>query len=150
MLRWKIRMRILAIDPGEKRIGLALSDPERIIASSFGVVIHKAFEEDILSIKKIIIQNEVSLVVIGQAFDEDGNATPSSRRAVKLGEGLKARFQIEIVYYDEGGTTQEAKEAAFLMGLNRKNRRGHLDNLAATILLQRYLDMIMVQRENLL
>jgi putative Holliday junction resolvase len=141
-------MRILAIDPGEKRIGLALSDPERIIASSYGVVIHKAFEDDIMSINNIIIQNEVSLVVIGQPFDEDGNATPSSRRAVKFGEGLKSRFQIQVVYYDEGGTTQEAKEAALLMGLNRKNRRGHLDNLAATILLQRYLDMISIQRDN--
>jgi len=141
-------MRILAIDPGEKRIGLALSDPERIIASSYGVVTHKAFDDDIMSINNIIIQNEVSLVVIGQAYDEDGNATPSSRRAVKFGEGLKSRFQIQVVYYDETGTTQEAKEAALLMGINRKNRKGHLDNLAATILLQRYLDMISVQREN--
>jgi putative holliday junction resolvase len=139
-------MRILAIDPGEKRIGLALSDPERIIASSYGIVIHKAFEDDLLSLKNIISQNEVSLVVIGQAFDEDGNATLSSRRAVKFGEGLKSRLQIPIVYYDEAGTTQEAKEAAHLMGLNRKNRRGHLDNLAATILLQRYLDMISDQK----
>jgi putative Holliday junction resolvase len=141
-------MRILAIDTGEKRIGLALSDPERIIASSYGVVIHKAFEDDIKCINNIIIQNEVDLVVIGQALDEDGNATPSSRRAVKFGEGLKSRFQIQVVYYDEGGTTQEAKEATLLMGLNRKNRRGHLDNLAATILLQRYLDMISIQRDN--
>jgi putative Holliday junction resolvase len=141
-------MRILAIDPGEKRIGLALSDPERIFASSYGVVIHKAFEDDITSINEIIIQNEVSLVVIGQAFDEDGNATSSSRRAVKFGEGLKSRFQIKVVYYDEAGTTQEAKEAALLMGLTKKNRRGHLDNLAATILLQRYLDLISAQRDN--
>ncbi len=140
-------MRILAIDPGEKRIGLALSDPARIIASSYGVVIHKSFEDDLLSINNIISQNEVSLVVIGQAYDEDGHATTSSRRGVKFGEGLKSKFQIPIVYYDEAGTTQEAKEAALLMGLNRKNRRGHLDNLAATILLQRYLDMISDQRE---
>lgn len=142
-------MRILAIDPGEKRIGLALSDPERIIASSYGVIIHKAFEDDILSIIDIINQNEVNLVVIGQAFDEDGNATSSSRRAAKFGERLKARFQVTVVYYDEAGTTQEAKETVLLMGLNKKNRRGHLDHLAATILLQRYLNMVFVQRDNL-
>jgi putative Holliday junction resolvase len=135
-------MRILAIDPGENRIGLALSDPERIIASSFGVIIHKAIDNDILSVIDIINQNEVNLVIIGQAFDEDGNATSSSRRAAKFGERLKVRSQVPVVYCDESGTTQEAKEAARLMGLNRKNRRGHLDNLAATILLQRYLDMI--------
>ena len=140
-------MRILAIDPGEKRIGLALSDPGRIIASSYGVIIHKSFEDDILSINNIILQNEVSLVVIGQAYNEDGDATSSSRRALKFGEGLKSRFQIKVVYYDESGTTQEAKEAALLMGLNKKNRRGHLDNLAATILLQRYLDMISAQSD---
>ncbi len=143
-------MRILAVDPGEKRIGLALSDPERIIASSYGVIFHKSFEDDILSINNVILQNEVSLVVIGQAYNEDGDATSSSRRALKFGEGLKSRFQIKVVYYDETGTTQEAKEAALLMGLNKKNRRGHLDNLAATILLQRYLDSISVQRDNFL
>lgn len=141
-------MRILAIDPGEKRLGLALSDPKRIIASSYGVVIHKAFEDDLLSLYNVIIHNDVSLVVIGQALAEDGSASSSSRRANKLGEGLKSRFNLQVVYYDESGTTQEAKKAALLMGINRKNRRGHLDNLAATILLQRYLDMITTQRAN--
>ena len=143
-------MRILAIDPGERRIGLALSDPDQIIASPYKVIIHKAFEDDLLSIHSIILQNEVSLVVIGQALDDDGNSTPSSRRAVKFGEGLISRFQVRVVYHDEAGTTREAKQAAILMGLRRKNRRGHLDNLAATILLQRYLDMITSQRDNTL
>ncbi len=82
-------MRILAIDPGEKRIGLALSDQTRTIAASHTVLVHRSFDEDVQAIRNFSERNEVDTVVVGLALNDDGGATISSRRAEKLGNELK-------------------------------------------------------------
>lgn len=133
-------MRILALDPGEKRIGLAISDPTHTFASRLSVILHRSFDLDLEQIFDVIKENDVGLVVVGQALDDDGNATSSSRHAAKFGKGLAERYQTKVVFYDESGTTKEAKQTAIDLGIKRKKRQGHLDDLAATILLQRYLD----------
>lgn len=135
-------MRLLAIDPGEKRIGIALSDPSGTIASPLAIIQHKSFEENMLNIHALIDQYQVERVLVGVAFDAEGEETSSSRRARKLGEGLRSRFGLDVRYLDESGTTNEAKIAAFVAGKRKKDRRGHLDSVAATILLQRYIEMI--------
>lgn len=133
-------MRILALDPGEKRIGLAISDPTQTIATRFSVILHKSFKADLEQVYNVIKGNDVGLVVIGQALDDDGNETTSSRRAAKFGKGLADQYKIVVVFSDESGTTNEAKQTVIDLGVRRKDRQGHLDDLAATILLQRYLD----------
>lgn len=140
-------MRILAIDPGEKRIGLALSDPTRTIAASHTVLLHSAFDEDVLAICNYSEQNDVDTVVIGLALNDDGGTTTSSRRAEKLGNVLKNKHQLNVIYIDEYGTTNLAKQIAIELGTQRKKRRGHLDNLAATIILQRFLEQIHALRD---
>ena len=141
-------MRILAIDPGEKRIGLAISDPTRTIASRLSVIVHESFAMDLQRIHDLVSKNDVGLVVVGQALDDEGESTASSRRATKFGQGLVDKYQIAVVYYDEAGTTNEAKQTAFDLGVKRKKRQGHLDDLAATILLQRYLDTTLDKEES--
>ena len=136
-------MRILAIDPGEKRIGIALSDPTGTIASPLIIIQHKSFDENILTIHQLINQYQVQRVVVGVALDPEGEETSSSRRARKLGEGLKNRFSLDVRYLDEYGTTNEAITSAFSAGKRRKDRREHLDSVAAAILLQRYIEMEM-------
>jgi len=133
-------MRILAIDHGEKRMGLSLSDPTGVIATPFGVINHISFQEDLCAVYKVITENEVKLVVVGLALDDEGNETSSSRRARKFGEGLMAQYQVDIEYFDETDTTKEAKQAAIIVGVRKKKRIGHLDSIAATVLLQRYLE----------
>lgn len=135
-------MRILAVDHGEKRIGLSLSDPLGMIATPFRVINHKSYQEDLRAICKVISDNEVNLVVVGLALDDDGNDTASSRRARKFGEGLLNQYHILVEFFDESGTTKEAKQTAIIAGVRKKKRTGHMDSIAATVLLQRFLEVI--------
>jgi putative holliday junction resolvase len=133
-------MRILALDYGEKRIGVAMSDPTGTIASPFGVLVHKSFTADAETISKLIHENEVKMLVIGVALDGEGEETQSSRRSRKLGNVLKEICQVVVHYVDESYSTNEAREASIAMGKNKRARKGHQDQIAAAIILQRYLD----------
>jgi putative Holliday junction resolvase len=133
-------MRILAIDPGEKRIGIALSDPSGTIASPLTVLTHISRPVDAVTIADLAQQNQASLIVIGKSFDEYGSPTPASRRADRLAEAIRQQSDIQQVTWDESFSTQVAKQAMLEMGISRRKRRGHHDDVAATVILQSYLD----------
>src|SRR5215510_2535128 len=133
-------MRILAVDHGEKRIGLALTDPTGTIASPLHVVKHVSRLIDVAQVANIAIENDVGLIIIGQSFDEDGNPNLAGRRAAKFAETLKEQTQIPIVLWDESFSTQDARAARTEMGVSRKKRAGHQDALAAVIILQSYIE----------
>jgi putative holliday junction resolvase len=133
-------MRILAVDPGSKRIGVAISDPGGRIANPLTVVTHISRPLDAASIAELARSHDASLIVIGQSFDDEGNPSYEGRRSARFAEALKSQTQIPVVMWDESFTTQEARAARLQMGVRRKDRRGHLDELAATVLLQSYLD----------
>ena len=80
-------MRILAVDHGEKRIGLALSDPTATIASPFKVIEHVSRTIDAAQVANLASENEVGLIVIGQSFDEEGSPNLAGRRAAKFARG---------------------------------------------------------------
>lgn len=134
-------MRIMAIDPGEKRIGIALSDPTHTIASRLTVIDHVSFDADIEQLLRMAIANDVEMILLGLALDDEGRDTSSSRRSKKLGQALTDRYHLKVEYFDEYGTTRAAKLSAIEMNVRKSKRKGHLDDIAATILLQRYLDM---------
>lgn len=133
-------MRILAIDPGEKNIGVAISDPTGTIANPFTVLKHVSRTEDAAAIVEIASQNEVGLIVIGQALSGEGTPTLQSRRAARLAGAIKSQTTIRVCLWDESGSTQTARAARIAMGATRRKRKGHLDELAATVILQDYLD----------
>ncbi|MFQ5615721.1 MAG: Holliday junction resolvase RuvX [Anaerolineales bacterium] len=139
-------MRILAIDPGEKRIGIAISDPTGTIANPLTMIKHvsrrrdKRRNETAAKIARLAEARECGKIVVGQALDWDGGETPSSRRARRLAGAIRARTNIPVELWDEYGSTQAAREARIAMGIKRKKRRGHIDELAATVILQSYLD----------
>ncbi len=133
-------MRILAVDPGEKRIGLAISDPTATIASPLTVVQHVSRAVDAASIADLAVQQQVGLIVIGKSLDEDGLPTPASRRADRLLEAIRQQCAIPITTWDESFSTQAARQARLEMSVSRRQRSGHLDELAATVILQSYLD----------
>ena len=80
-------MRILAVDHGEKRIGLALSDPTATIASPLKVIQHVSRLIDAAQVAEIAMQNEVGLIVVGQSYDEEGNPNPAGRSATPGAKG---------------------------------------------------------------
>jgi putative Holliday junction resolvase len=133
-------MRILAIDPGSKRIGLAISDPTGTIANPLTVLSHVSRLVDAAVVTELATSHEAGLIVIGQSFDDDGNPSFEGRRSMRFAEALKTQTGIPVILWEESFTTQDARSARIQMGVSRKQRSGHLDDLAATLILQSYLD----------
>ena len=133
-------MRILAVDHGEKRIGLALSDPTATIASPLTVINHASRLMDAAQVANLAHENEVGLIVIGQSFDEEGMPNLAGRRAARFAEALKEQTQVPVVLWDESFSTQDARAARIELGVSRKKRAGHHDSLAAVVILQSYLE----------
>lgn len=133
-------MRILAVDPGEKRLGIAISDPTGTIARPMTVLKHVSRQVDAATIAHLAAENEAGLIIIGQPLDEEDMPTPQSRQATRLAEAIRAQTSLPVELWDETGSTQAARSARLAMGASRRKRRGHLDDLAATYILQTYLD----------
>ena len=133
-------MRILAIDPGSKHIGLAISDQTDTIANPLTVLSHVSRPVDAAAVAELANSHEAGLIVIGQSFDDDGNPSFEGRRSMRFAEALKTQTSIPVLLWEESFTTQDARSARIQMGVSRQKRSGHLDDLAATVLLQSYLD----------
>lgn len=133
-------MKILAVDHGEKRIGLAISDLTGTIANPLTVIKHISRAIDAAQVATIAGEQEAGLIVIGQSFDEDGLPNLAGRRAARFAEALREQTNLPVKLWDESFSTQEARAARIQMGVSRKKRAGHLDQLAATVILQSYLD----------
>jgi putative Holliday junction resolvase len=95
---------------------------------------------DAATIANLANQNQAGLIVIGKSLDEEGLSTPQSRRAERLADSIRQQCELPIAMWDESFSTQEARQIRIEMGTTRRKRRGHLDDLAATIILQSYLD----------
>lgn len=132
-------MKILAVDPGEKRIGLAVSDPTGTIARPLMVIKHEARQKDAQKIVDIAHDEDVEMIIVGQALDSEGQVGHQARKSQRLADAISARTECVVKMWDESGTTQTAIQSRIAMGVPRKKRRGHLDELAASILLQDYL-----------
>lgn len=133
-------MRILAIDHGEKRIGLALSDTTATIASPLKIIEHISRVIDAAQVADLATQNNVTLIVIGQSFDEEGHPNPAGRRAARFADELKNQTNLPVEMWDESFSTQDARSARIELGVSRKKRSGHQDAFAAVVILQSYLE----------
>jgi len=133
-------MRILAVDHGEKRIGLALSDPTQTIASPLTVVKHTTRLMDAAQVANLATENNVELIIIGQSFDEEGNPNLAGRRAANFADVLKEQTNVPIELVDESFSTQDARSTVIEMRLPRKKRKGHHDALAAVMILRSYIE----------
>jgi putative Holliday junction resolvase len=134
--------RILAVDPGEKRLGLALSDPTQTIASPLAVLQSQSVKKDAQAIQKAAEAQGAVLIIIGQPLHWDGAESAQSQQSTRLAELVMEIGPIPVQLADEFGTTQAARQARIKMNVSRAQRSGHLDDLAATILLQNYLDSL--------
>jgi putative Holliday junction resolvase len=133
-------MRILAVDPGSKRIGIAISDPSNTIANPLAVIHHVSLAIDAAQIAQIAADQGAGLIIVGQALDENNLPTPAGRSAARFSQAIQLQTEIPVILWDESGSTQAAQSARRDMGATRKKRQGHLDEIAATVILQYYLD----------
>lgn len=132
--------RVMAVDPGEKRIGIALSDETRSLAKGLTVLPHVSLKQDCAGIARLAAENGVVLIVVGNALGEEGEETPASRHATKVAETLAEFCDLAITLWDESGSTQQARAIRLQSGARRHERGGHLDEVAAAVILQSWLD----------
>jgi putative Holliday junction resolvase len=131
--------RILGLDPGERRVGVALSDPLGIIASPLLVLDHRS-ENVFDALRELIAEQQVSTVVVGLPVGLSGEEGKAAQRARAFGQQVEEECDIDVVYFDERFTTVVAESALLEGNVSRSKRRTSRDKVAAGILLQGYLD----------
>ena len=133
---------ILAVDPGEKNIGIAKSDPLGIGATALKVIPHIQQEKDAQAIAEIAREVGAEEILVGQPLNEDGSEGPKARHSAKLADAIGRCFNGRVFLYDEYGSTKATRALFKEMGVRRSKRLGHLDANAAATILQSYLDML--------
>ena len=132
--------RILAVDPGSKNLGIALSDPSGTIANPLQVLKHISRTDNAARIAALAEQHKAKTIIVGQSLDEDGQPTFEGRQAARLAAAIRSLTELDVLLWDEAHSTVSARQAQIEMGTPRRKRQGHLDDLAATVILQSYLD----------
>lgn len=131
------RGRLLAIDYGERRIGLAISDPMGMIASPAGFILRRAGKRPpIAEIIRRAEALEAKGFVLGLPLDGNGDETARSAEVRRIGSELARRTELPVELVDERFTTAAALRAVREMGGSPRDRKGDVDSLAATVLLQ--------------
>ena len=133
-------MRILAVDPGEKNIGIAVTDPTGTIANPLTIIKHVSRQIDAATIAQLAEDHQAVRIIIGQALDDENHPTVQSRRASRLATAIQSQTGLPVILWDESGSTQAARSARISIAAPRRKRKGHLDDIAATYILQTYLD----------
>ena len=132
---------LLAIDWGEKRIGLALSNPEQTLAHPLGTITRRPGKRfPLRQLRTHLDEHHPVGVVVGLPLEASGERGPAAERAVAAGELVRSKTGLPVVYWDERMTTARALGAVRDLGGSTRHRRGDVDQLAATVLLQHYLD----------
>ncbi len=135
-----MRTRILAIDFGLKRLGLAVSDELGMTAQGLPTLERRSREEDLRAIQQVVVEYSVETVVVGLPLGLHGGETAMSRRVVGFGEELRHRLACPVEFWDERLTSIEAGRLLRASGISPRKRQKAADRVAAALLLQNYLD----------
>jgi putative Holliday junction resolvase len=132
--------RVLGVDYGERRIGLAISDELQIVAHPFGLVEVERGKDAIGEILSIVSANEVGEIVVGKPLTLRGKASAATSRVTRFVRDLAARSRVAVCAWDERLTTKQSERALIESGMGRQKRKGKVDSVAAALILQSYLD----------
>jgi putative Holliday junction resolvase len=135
---------MLGVDPGARRIGLAVSDDDGEIASPHATVDVQSRERAARDVAEAAAKLEVTKIVVGLPLRLDGSESDSSRRARALAEQLRSLTRLDVVLWDERLSSRAAERALREAGVRGSKRKQHVDRVAAALILQSYLD---AQRE---
>ncbi|MBT9164951.1 MAG: putative pre-16S rRNA nuclease [candidate division WS2 bacterium] len=131
-------MRIMCLDIGDKRIGIAITDPLGIIASPYGVLKVTNQGDALKEILKIVTSLSIGLVLLGVPYNQDGNSTEQSNKNVFYADNLRGKIKID--FCDERFSTIEAYGSLQEMGISYKKGKKSIDKISASLILQRYLE----------
>jgi putative Holliday junction resolvase len=138
-------MRHLALDVGDRRIGVAVSDECGLLASPL-MVIHRASKiEDYAVISRLVLEHRAGILVVGHPLNADGSAGPQALRIERYAAALESALQsqdlnLPIVLWDEHSSTLRAQRLMLSAGRKAKDRRRRIDAVAAAVILQDYLE----------
>ena len=135
-------MRILALDPGTKRIGIAISDELKMIAQPLEFVPAEPYVDFLARLKEIIREKEVELILVGMPRNMDGSYGPAALKVREFVAALRDAVTVPIQTWDERLTSAQAQRFLIQGGVRRKERKEKVDKTAAAILLQSYLDSL--------
>ena len=138
-------MKLLALDVGERRVGVAVSDLSGLLATPLDVIHRSSKKKDFSRIACLVREQDAGKLVIGHPLNADGSAGPQAERveryAAALSESLKlAGLDVPVILWDEYGSTQRAQTLMISAGRSARDRRQRLDAAAAAVILQDYLD----------
>jgi putative holliday junction resolvase len=123
---------VLAVDPGEARLGLAVSDPSGTVARPLTTLTHTSRARDAAAIAELARSHEATLIVVGVPLDSEGRVGPRARRSLRLVEALRGAGSIRVTTWDESGSTVAARSGP--------SPDRSLDARAAAVILQDFLD----------
>lgn len=135
-------MRILALDPGTVRVGVALSDETRTIAQPLEFIPAEPFNAFLARLKEIISDRQVDLILVGIPRNMNGSYGPAALKTQEFVTVLRSAITIPVKTWDERLTSVQANRFLIESGTRRDKRKGKVDQTAAAILLQSYLDSI--------
>ncbi len=136
----KKKSRLIGIDPGGKRIGIAISDENKIVATPYTTLIKENYANLVYQIKKIINENQIDGIVIGNPINMDGSEGPSSQSAKDLAKNLSKDITENITLWDERLSSQGAFNLSNELAINSSKKVKKLDENAAQFILQGVLD----------
>ncbi len=135
-------MRILGLDHGTKRVGVAVSDEMHMIALPLEYIAPEPFADFLKRLKEILREKEIELILIGMPRNMDGSYGPAALKVQEFAAALKDAIAIPLKLWDERLTTTQAQKFLIQGGMRRDKRKEKVDQTAAAILLQSYLDSL--------
>ncbi len=135
-------MRILALDPGTKRIGIALSDELKVIAQPLEFIAAEPFADVVARLRELVPAKQVELILVGLPRNMDGSYGPAALRVQDFVAALKGALTVPVRTWDERLTSAQANRVLIQGNVRRDKRKEKVDKMAAAILLQSYLDSL--------
>ncbi|MDB6030873.1 MAG: rnhD [Verrucomicrobiales bacterium] len=135
-------MRILALDHGTKRIGVAVSDEMKMIATPLEFILAEPFAPVVERLKQLIREKEVEMILVGLPRNMDGSYGPAALKVQEFVAVLKETIAVPIKLWDERLTSAQANRFLIAADVRRNKRKEKVDKTAAAILLQSYLDSV--------
>ncbi|NLK44070.1 MAG: Holliday junction resolvase RuvX [Tissierellia bacterium] len=132
--------RIMGLDVGDKTIGVAISDLLQITAQGITTIKRESKEKDLNRLEAIIKEYNIKKVVVGLPKNMNNTVGPQGEKVIKFAERLKNKLKVEIIYEDERLTTSAAERLLIEGDMRRDKRKTVIDKVAATFILQTYLD----------
>ena len=133
-------MKIMAVDFGDARTGLAICDKTELLASPVGVIHEKRFEHAVEKVAAAAAENRAEAVIVGLPLNMNGSEGPRAELCRNFAEQLSSRVNVPVRMWDERSTTVTAHQILNEVNVRGKNRKAVVDTVAATVILESYLD----------